>query len=307
MTASTNRLGWLPWAGLYLLIWGAATATLARVAPEGLGAALVIGVLFGGVLSGLTWACTRKSNPVTIPVKRPALEMGAVAIWLAIYAIVCLGWLFTEIKHQVTPGTQQFKLTMMAVKLAIHVAIPLLILKILGAKLSPMFGWRAGQKGVLPLLLVVGALSIAINFTISPALKDISAVNPSLATLAWAIPGSFVWMAIEAGLCEEVLFRAVLQSRLAAFLRSEAGAAVIGAVLFGLAHAPGLFMRPDTAGETVSGGLVGIIAYTVGVLSPIGLLYGVIWARTRNLWLLIVLHALVDFLPNMPEFIRLWG
>jgi membrane protease YdiL (CAAX protease family) len=114
-------------------------------------------------------------------------------------------------------------------------------------------------------------------------------------------------MALEAGLCEEVLFRAILQSRLAAVLKSEAGAAVIAALLFALAHVPGLYLRPDAAGEVLPGGLPGIIAYTIGVLSPLGLIYGVIWARTRNLWLLVALHATVDFLPNLADFIKVWS
>lgn len=308
MTTLERRAPWAPWAGLYLFVWAGAVAML--VAIDGLEAAapaLIIGGLFAGLLPGVVWLLTRKSDPITVPVARPAVEMAGVGGWLLIYAIVCLGWLFTVIKQAVPPGTQEFKLVMLAVKLAIHVAIPLLILKLLGAKLGPLFKVRWGQRGVLALFVIVGGLSIGINILLSPWLTHLMALNPTASVLAWAAPGAFLWMALEAGLCEEVLFRAILQSRLAAVLRSEAGAAVIAALVFGLAHAPGLFLRPDTGGDAIAGGLPGILAYTVGVLSPIGLTYGVIWARTRNLWLLVALHATVDFLPNLADFIKVWG
>lgn len=47
-------------------------------------------------------------------------------------------------------------------------------------------------------------------------------------------------------------------------------------------------------------------AYTIVVVSPIGLMFGVLWARTRNLLLLILLHGWTDLLPNLAPFIKTW-
>jgi membrane protease YdiL (CAAX protease family) len=308
MTALETRAGWLPWAAGYLIVWGVATAGLAILGGEDsvMGALILCGV-FGCVLPGLVWLLTRKVDPPVIRIDHPGREMAGVGVWLAIYAVVVLGWLFTEIRHAVPPGTQTYKLTMLGVKLAVHVAIPVLILKALGGRVGPLFQIRRRQPGAWALFLVIGALSIGANLLLSPWLKHLTALHPSVATLAWAAPGAFIWMALEAGLCEEVLFRAILQSRLAAVMKSEAGAAVLAALLFALAHVPGLYLRPDAGGEAIAGGLPGIIAYTIGVLSPLGLIYGVIWARTRNLWLLVALHATVDFLPNLADFIKVWS
>ena len=125
--------------------------------------------------------------------------------------------------------------------------------------------------------------------------------------MAWAAPASFLWLALEAGLNEEFLFRAVLQTRLAAVLKSEVGAVVIGAVLFALAHVPGLYLRgtPDTNGYSKD--LIQVIAYVIGSLSPLALLFGTLWARTRSLLLVVLLHAAVDVLPNMAEFLKTWA
>ncbi len=34
---------------------------------------------------------------------------------------------------------------------------------------------------------------------------------------------------------------------------------------------------------------------------------GVLWARTQSLWLLVLLHVAVDFLPNLPRFVQSYG
>lgn len=58
---------------------------------------------------------------------------------------------------------------------------------------------------------------------------------------------------LEAGLAEEFLFRVQLQTRLAACLRTEIGAILISAGLFGLAHAPGFHLRGAHVAERFSG------------------------------------------------------
>jgi membrane protease YdiL (CAAX protease family) len=128
-----------------------------------------------------------------------------------------------------------------------------------------------------------------------------------MATLIWAAPLSFLWIAVEAGLCEEFLFRAVLQSRLGAVLKSPLAAVPIAALLFALAHVPGLYLRgtPETDGWSTD--VVQVAAFTIASLSPIAILFGLIWARTRSLLLVVLLHGLVDVLPHLPEFLKTFG
>lgn len=305
MQRSQDLRGGLPWAIGYLLVWGVAVAF--RLQSGDAMDAIICGVVFAGVLPPVVWFFTRKARPADIPVARPVIELSAVLAWLAIYAVVVLGWLFTWIKQTLPPQTQTYDVVMLAVKLAVHVAIPIVVLQLVGAKVGPLLAPRMGARGVLPLLIIVGGVFTGLMLVISPSLKEISAIKATATTFAWAAPAAFAWLAVEAGFCEEFLFRAVLQTRLAAFLKSEAGAIVIGALLFALAHVPGLYLRPDTAGDQIAGGLPGILAYTVGVLSPIAILFGLIWSRTRSLGLLVLLHASVDFLPNLLEFMHVWA
>jgi membrane protease YdiL (CAAX protease family) len=90
-------------------------------------------------------------------------------------------------------------------------------------------------------------------------------------------------------------------------LKSEAGAVVTGAVLFALAHVPGLYLRGHPGVDGYSSDPIQVAAYAVATLSPIALLFGTLWARTRSLLLIVLLHAAVDVLPNLAEFVHTWA
>jgi uncharacterized protein len=291
--------------GCYFVVWAAATAYLGFKGADWTLPVILL-LVFGTVLPALSFALTRKAAPVPIEVRRPGLELSALLIFLVAYAVLFLGWGMSATRAAVPPGREQESLVLL-VKLAVHVGMPAILLAALGAKLAPLFNSGIGRPGFWPPLLVLGAIILALLCVVSPALKDIAALHASSMTLAWAAPAAFIWLALEAGLCEEFLFRAVLQTRLAAVLKSEAGAVVTGAVLFALAHVPGLYLRGHPGVDGYSSDPVQVAAYTLATLSPIALLFGTLWARTRSLLLIVLLHAAVDVLPNLAEFIHTWG
>lgn len=289
----------------YLVLWGAATAYLAAKGADWTLPAISLAV-FGVGLPLLSLPLTRHAAPPKISVARPALELWVILGFLVFYAVAFLGWGMNATRAAVPAGRGQ-ELLVMLVKLLMHVAAPALLLTALGAKVAPLFSSRAGRPGFWPPLLVLGAIILALLCVVSPSLREIEALHASVATLAWAAPASFVWLAIEAGLCEEFLFRAVLQTRLAAVLGTQVGAIAAGAVLFALAHVPGLFLRGHPGVDGYSTDPLQVTAFTVAVLSPVALLFGTLWARTRSLLLIALLHAAVDVLPNLPEFMRIWA
>jgi membrane protease YdiL (CAAX protease family) len=117
----------------------------------------------------------------------------------------------------------------------------------------------------------------------------------------------FLWNFIEVGLVEEFFFRAVLQSRIAILLKSKGAGILISGLIFGLAHAPGLYLR-GAGSEGVHEQLPFLFwaSYTVTVMSLAGIFLGIIWQHTRNLWLVMAIHAMVDLLPNLADFIHSW-
>ena len=99
---------------------------------------------------------------------------------------------------------------------------------------------------------------------------------------------------------EEFFFRGLIQSQFAAALKSEVSGVVLMSLIFGLAHAPGFIFRH--AGEVEGLGLnpsaIDAIAYSIVVLAVSGITFGIIWARTKNLFALMLIHAAGDLLPN---------
>ena len=114
-------------------------------------------------------------------------------------------------------------------------------------------------------------------------------------------------MSVEAGLCEEFLFRACLQSRLTAWLRSPATAIVVTSILFGLAHWPGLYLRGGPGVDGWSTDRVQVAAFTIATLSPLSVSLGLLWARSRSLLLVVLVHGAIDALPNTAELVRIWS
>lgn len=300
-TETTNRSS-LPFWGGWLLLWGAATGYLTmRGADWTFPIASLL--IFGVVCSGLGWALTRKSDPPPVPVARPGVELLAVLLFLLVYALGFLGWGLGAVRAAFAEGAAQ-DLAVIGVKLAVHVLLPALLLLALGAKLKPLFDSGIRRRGFWPSLIVMGAVFVALLAVVSPSLEQIAKEGPATTTLLWAAPASFVLISVEAGLSEEFLFRAVLQTRLAAWLRSPYGAVPIASLIFALAHVPGLYFRGGPGIDGWSTDPWQVAAFTIATLSPLSLFFGIMWVRTRSLLLIVLLHGAIDLLPNLPEFLR---
>lgn len=290
----------------YATLWSGSCAYLFAQGNEDWFTAALVLAVFGLVLSSLAWLLTRGAEAPPIEVKRPALESAVLGGYLAFYAIGFLGVGMTAVRGFFPEGLAE-EVLVMGAKLIAHVALPALLLVLLGAELSPLFQTGLNRRTFWRTLIVLGLIILALLSVISPSLRDIAALEPSPALLAWVAPVSFMWVAIEAGLNEEFLFRAVLQTRLTAWLRSPWAGVALTSILFGLAHMPGLFLRGGPSDDGWSTNPLEVAAYTIAVLSPMGLLFGLIYARTKSLLLVVLLHGLVDVLPNMSEFIRIWA
>jgi membrane protease YdiL (CAAX protease family) len=289
----------------FLAAWGLSTTYLAATGGEWLFPIFSL-LVFGVVLTALGWWLTRNSGAPDLPVAHPRREALALIAYLAVYAVLFLGILFTTIKTAIPdPATQEVAMT--AFKLLIHVALPAALLLAVGGRVAPMWDSGIGRPGFWPTLIALGIVLVAIMVGVTPSIGDIRAAGLSLEAAAGWAALSFLWMAIEAGLCEEFLFRAGLQSRLQAWLRSPAGAIAITSVIFALAHAPGLYLRGGPGTDGWSTDPVQVAAFTIATIGPISVMFGVLWWRTRSLLLVVLLHGAVDMLPHTAEMAKLFG
>ncbi len=291
--------------GLYLLIWGAATTYLAFKGADWSFPIIAL-LIFGLTLSAIMWGLTRKIDAPVIPVANPRKESLGLLAYVAIYALLLIGWGIGALKQAIAPGQVQ-EIATLGFKLVIHVGLPAVVLLSLGGAVRPLL--TAGVKDRRWWIAFVGMSIILFGLlaVVTPALPEISALNLAFPAAIVSVLGAWLWMSLEAGLCEEFLFRAVLQTRLAAWFKSPVVAILLVSLVFALAHWPGLYFRgmPETDGFSTDP--VQMAAFTIATLSPISILFGVMWQRTRSLVLVTLLHGAVNALPFTAEFVKIWG
>jgi membrane protease YdiL (CAAX protease family) len=199
-------------------------------------------------------------------------------------------------------------------KLIVFVAIPFLLFRIIfGYRWSDfglqVAGLRALTGNHLLVVLVLSAIILLFQYFAGSGAAPIRRGEFQASQLAIGLPLCFAWLFLEVGLVEEFFFRAVVQTRLAAWFKSEISGVALMALLFGLAHAPGFILRraglADSIGENPSA--ADAMAYAVVVLSVAGIFFGIVWARTRNLFAVMFIHAATDLLPNFKHFVSTWG
>jgi membrane protease YdiL (CAAX protease family) len=166
---------------------------------------------------------------------------------------------------------------------------------------------RAAISGQWRTLIVLSLALLALQALIGRAGTDLATLHPSASELLIAIGLTSVWLFIEVGVVEEFFFRGLVQARASALLGSEMTGLVIMALVFGLAHAPGLYLRPAMTGEALGAhpNILMAVGYSIVITSVTGFFLGIIWIRTRNLLLLALIHTAGDLLPNLAETIRL--
>jgi membrane protease YdiL (CAAX protease family) len=266
---------------------------------------LVLGIIGIG-FSGLALLAARGTGALRVPVHEPrnesALLLAYVALvlvpWLAFGAGRVRGW---------TSSPAVAEVFVMVAKLAVFVVLPFVLLARRGYGLRDFLaGWGRGHTRVL---LVVSAGALAFQAVFGRGLHELEALAISPSRLAVGAVLGLAWLAVEAGLVEELFFRALVQERAAALLRSEAAGIVVMAVVFGLAHAPGLYLRTAATQEGLSANpsLLAAVGYSIVFTSAAGLFFGVLWARTRNLALVCLAHAAFDLLPNLAPWLRTFG
>jgi membrane protease YdiL (CAAX protease family) len=279
-----------------------ALAVLQRDADFSLIEPLFLFAMLGVVFPLLAWLCTLHKQPAPSPPRRERGQLSRVLLYLAAFAMVVLGWGFTAI-NTAFPDEPGQSIAQLLVKLVTMVLLPVWL----------FLGFRLASRATLPtrrLLIAFVVMSLAylaMQAVFGRGLTTLRELAPSATTLAWAIPLCWLWQTLEAGLCEEVLFRRILQEKIAIASGSQVAAVVWASLLFGLAHAPGLWLRGGHLMEGVAHATpTWAIAYSIVMIAPAGIAFGVLWARTRSLWLIVPLHGMVDLLPQLAPFIRAW-
>ncbi|MFW5705385.1 MAG: CPBP family intramembrane glutamic endopeptidase [Bacteroidota bacterium] len=274
---------------------------------------LAIFIVIGVAFSAISYYLTRKSTPITMRAgcrKNEIYVLGALLVFVSITLIFGSNTLFPT---PAQPGQTSEAATLTG-KVLIFVIIPFLVYHRLFRFKPSDFGLTTNWKSVftgrnLVVFLVISLLFVLLNYYGGSGARPIREGHYAMSQLLTAAPLLFVWLLIEVGLVEEFFFRGLLQNRLAVFLKSDIGAICITALLFGIIHAPGMYFRGAGVVEGLGSSppFLTVISYCIAVQAVPGLFLGIIWSKTRNLWLLMAIHAMIDLLPSLPEFIGIWN
>lgn len=290
----------------YALLWMASTALLFIAYGYGPAEPIAVMVIFGLLLPGLAMLLTRDYIPRDFEVRTPTAEAGLVLGYVLLIATF-LGWGLSGI-HASFPDDPENHIAVLVSKLVVFVVVPFLLFMWRGYRWRDFLRLRLNGRE----LFVAVCLSLAfigINAVIGKGPERIAESGYGLTTLL--VGGVLVYLVLmlEVGLVEEFFFRALLQSRLSAWLGSNLNGLFLASVIFGLAHAPGYYLRweANAADLFAEPSLLFAIAYSIAVISVAGLFMGVVWLRTRSLVVVIMIHAAGDWLPNLAEVLRDWG
>lgn len=232
-------------------------------------------------------------------------------VWIAFY-ITYGGSLINRILPPQWINNQQAAgIAIFIKKLLFFVLLPFLLYWSAGFTLTD-FGLRKGLKefsgkNIITAFLLLSTAILLFQYFYGGGSKPIRSGLFSSSQLLKGLPLCYVYLILDAGLIEEFFFRGLLQSRLSLLLKSTAGGIVCTALIFGLVHAPGLFLR-GAASEGMEEQMPFSFwaAYTIAYMSVAGVFLGIVYQKTKNLWLCIFLHAMFDLLPNLPDFINTW-
>lgn len=279
---------------------------------ELLAAAFIIGIVF----TSIAYFLSRSSHPIFKERKAQKNE-SLLLISIIIYFVLIITF-YHDLLSVRSFGTlnkyQVEELTIGLSKLLFIVAIPILIyrsafrfsLKDWGINLSLKAYFSKKSLIILTSFLLILLL---FQYAVGNGARPLREGVYSGKQIVSAILPSYIWLLLTVGIVEEFFFRAFLQSRLAVLLKSEIGGIILSTTIFGLAHAPGIYLRG--AGVLANLGpdpsFLMSISYSFLVLSVAGFFLSVIWLKTKNFWLIVAIHAAVDLLPNLSEFIDTWG
>ena len=280
---------------------------------EAIAVLLIIGVFF----SFMAHISTRKAIKLSDTKPAQSKEI-LVLLLLLIYVTGMLSFGIDQIKSILpdlfSSNNRAMEIFTITYKLLIFFILPFLAYKYIYKFNLRDFGLKIKAREFFTrknavVLLTMGLTILLFQFFLGNGAKPIRDGLLTGKQLIIGLPLFYAWLFFEVGLVEEFFFRSVLLSRLAALTRSETGGIILSGLFFGLAHAPGYYLRGsgvlDNLGASPS--LFMSIGYSIVVLSVAGFFLSIIWSRTRNLWLVMAVHAFVDLLPGISEFINTWG
>ncbi len=232
-------------------------------------------------------------------VTRAQLELDPVRLrWRSIDAVIFLGYygLFMAYNFVARETEPLHWVSLVLFPLAIVYGLTRMVYRgDLGDALASVGLRRGALRSGLLLAGAVGLGLSCVQLFISDKRHEIWPIITSGKVLLY-LPLVIVLLFVAAGFTEELFFRGVLQTRLAAWWGHEVWAAIAAAVLFGLYHFPYIYFLSSSNLRGHALGALGECGMDALAGLAIGLVY---WRSRKNLLAAVVTHVLIDALPAL--------
>ncbi len=251
---------------------------------------LSIGILF---LCWLVIDLTKKIKVQDIEIKRPGLE-------LIVGLLILVIWDYLPLP-KIDFG-DKWNIGFILEKIIIFIVLPFLFLKIRKNSLISMgLTTRDWKKNLWVGFIVFLALAIPSAFFVGNTGSEILSGKYSTPQVGIGLFSSFIYFFLMAGFSEEFLFRAFIQTRVSYLLKSSVSGVLITSLIFGLGHIHNIMQwYPGTTTSEA-------FCRAFFLQTFIGIIFGVLWERTRNLIPCVFVHSGVDGLNNLFSIITKLG
>ena len=243
---------------------------------------LSIGILF---LCWLIIDLTKKITIQDIKIKKPGLEL---IVGLLLFII----WLYLPLP--IINFGDKWSIGLIMKKTIIWLCLPFLFLKFQKNSLASMgLTSKDWKKNLWVGFVVFMALAIPNAFLVGNTGGEILSGKYSAPQVGIGLFSSFIYFFLMSGFSEEFFFRAFIQTRISYLLKSSVNGVLITSLIFGLIHIQGIMQwYPGTT-------FAEAFCRAFFLQTFIGIMFGVLWERTRNLIPCVFVHSGVDGLNNL--------
>ena len=243
---------------------------------------LSIGILF------LCWwiiDLTKKIKIQDIEIKRPGLELIVGLLFLIILGNLLL---------PIIDFGDKWDIGWILKKTIIWLGLPFMFLKFRKNSLASMgLTKKDWKKNLWVGFIVFLALAIPNAFFVGNTGSEILSGKYSAPQVGIGLFSSIIYYFLMSGFSEEFLLRAFIQTRISYLLRSSVSGVLITSLIFGLIHIEGIMQwYPGTT-------ITEAFCRAFFLQTFIGIMFGVLWERTRNLIPCVFVHSGVDGLNNL--------
>ena len=235
---------------------------------------------------------------------------------LILYIVIYISWGDRFVTRHVLPGITVNPVTLFVLGAAKDVVfyflIPFLVYRSVYGFTLREAGLRISLRDIFSIpniitFLALSAVLILFQYLFNTDLELLWEGEFESGELLKAIPTLFFLLLFKAGLALGFFFHSLLQSRLSIGLNSKFGGMIISVLIFGFAHLPLLIEEGIPAHHKLvqSPGLWMILAYCIAILAISHLFIAIIWRRSKNLWLVMGLYAVMEILPDLIHFLEL--